>query len=332
MPERVFRVMEQSFLRWLPPRPESVLVQYGTTAILVGLSFLAFIGLQGRGGLLGFYLFFPAIFAASVLFNRGAGVFAGALSCVLLYLSLRRTDSLWVPAEFILPLVIFTLVALGLAVVSEALRSAWEHAASSEQAKDLLLRELGHRTQNNLAMVVSVLSLQARSKTTPETRSALEKAVARVHAIASAHRHFQPAKQNGQVEMRSYLEDLCQHLGDSLRDVRPIAVEIDSDEVYLRTEQAVPLGLIANELVTNAFKHAFPDDRSGAVRVALRKTDSLALTVEDNGIGCPVDMQERIGSRLIRLLAQQLEARVAWEEAAPGCRVRLEFAPNYPVA
>src|SRR5215510_3827375 len=324
--------MEQtSFLRWLPPRPHSFLVQYGTTAVLIGVAFLALVGLQGRGGLLGFYLLFPAIFAASVLFERGAGVFAVLLSCVLLYFVLKPADSLLVPAEFILPLVIFALAALGLAIVSEALRSAWEHAADAERAKDLLLRELGHRTQNNLAMVISVLSLQARSKTSPETRAALEKAVARVQAIASAHQHFQPARQNGQVEMRSYLEELCRHLGDSLRDVRPIAVNVESDDVHLRTEQAVPLGLIANELVTNALKHAFPDDRSGAIRVVLSKTNSLALVVEDNGVGCPLNKQERTGSRLTRLLAEQLQARLAWEDAGPGCRVRVKFSPRYPI-
>jgi two-component sensor histidine kinase len=90
----------------------------------------------------------------------------------------------------------------------------------------------------------------------------------------------------------------------------------------------VPLGRIANELVTNALKHAFPDDRSGAVRVVLSKTNSLALIVEDNGVGCPADKQEHIGSRLTRLLAEQIEAKLAWEDARPGCRVHLEFSPR----
>jgi two-component sensor histidine kinase len=110
--------------------------------------------------------------------------------------------------------------------------------------------------------------------------------------------------------------------------VRPIAVKVESDDVHLRTEQAVPLGLIANELVTNALKHAFPDDRSGAVRVVRSKSNALALTVEDNGVGCPADKQEHIGSRLTRLLAEQLEAKLAWEDAGPGCRVHLEFFPK----
>src|SRR5262249_48011044 len=153
--------------------------------------------------LLGFYLLLPAIFAASVLFDREAGIFAITLSCVLLYLFLRVAGSAFVLPELVLPLLIFVLLGFALAVVSDALRSAAELAASTEQTKDLLLRELGHRTQNNLAMVISVLSLQARSKTNPETRAALEKAVTRVQAIASAHEHFLPARQNGRVEMRA---------------------------------------------------------------------------------------------------------------------------------
>lgn len=332
-PERVSQqMMEQTVLRRLPARPQPRLVRYCTAVVMVGLSFLAFVGLQGHGGLLGFYLLFPAIFAASVLFDRRAGVFAVALSCLLLFFLLRTPGSILLPAELILPLLIFALVALGIVIASDALRRAWEHAVDAERAKDLLLRELGRRTQNNLAMVIAVLSLQARSKTSPETRAALEKAVARVQAIASAHQHFQPASQNGRVEMRAYLEQLCGHLGDALRDVRPIAIKVGAEDLYLRTEQAVPLGLIANELVTNALKHAFPDDRSGAVEIVLRKTQALVLMVEDNGVGCPADKQERVGSRLVRLLAQQLGAELAWEDARPGCRVRVQFLPNYRVA
>jgi two-component sensor histidine kinase len=316
----------EPLLRMLPARRQPLAVRYGVTFVLVGLCFLAVMGLQGRSGLLAFYLFFPAIFAASVLFDRGSGVFAILLGAVLVYLLMKPADSSLLPADVTLSLVGFIVVALGVAIVSEGLRTAWERAAAAEQTKDLLLRELGHRTQNNLALVASVLSLQARTKDNPEARSALEKAVARVQAIASAHEHFQPFRHDGRVEMRPYLEKLCTHLGDSLREVRPIAVKVEVDHVHLRTEQAVPLGLIANELVTNALKHAFPDDRSGTIRVSLKRGSSLDLVVEDNGVGCPFHKTERLGSRLTRLLAEQLGAKLAWEEASPGCRVRVEFS------
>jgi two-component sensor histidine kinase len=318
--------MEQ-ILQTLPARPQPVVVRYGVTAALVGFCFLVLLSLQRQGGLLGFYILFPAIFSSSVLFDRGSGIFGAVLSAAFLYFLLKPAGELLLPVGFALQLVLFVIVALGLAVVSEGLRTAWERALAAERTKDLLLRELGHRTSNNLAMVISILSLQARSKTDPELRGALEKAISRVQAIASAHEHFQPAMPRDGVGMRPYLEKLCRHLGDSLRDIRPIAITIEADDVHFPSEQAVSIGLIVNELVTNAFKHAFPDGRSGTVRVTLSDGPPRRLTVEDNGVGCPIDKKERLGSRLTRLLAEQLGAKLSWEETGSGCRVRLEFFP-----
>lgn len=141
--------------------------------------------------------------------------------------------------------------------------------------------------------------------------------------------------------MRRYLERLGTLLDDALRDVRPIAVKVEVDDMHLGTEQAVAIGLIVNELTTNALKHAFPDSSSaGSIGVVLKRGPPLMLVVEDNGVGCPpkpaprrrptrcmLDQQERLGSRLIKL-AEQLGGRLAWEPAAPGCRVRLEFCPS----
>jgi two-component sensor histidine kinase len=102
----------------------------------------------------------------------------------------------------------------GFAIVSDALQRAWERAASAEQAKDLLLRELGHRTKNNLAMAISMLSMQASLKSNVETRGALEKAAARLYAIASAHEHFQPFEHKGRIEMRAYRLSISRRSGD----------------------------------------------------------------------------------------------------------------------
>ncbi|WP_352671778.1 histidine kinase dimerization/phosphoacceptor domain -containing protein [Mesorhizobium sp. M0166] len=119
---------------------------------------------------------FPAIFLASVLFDRGSGLYSTVLSTVLLYFEAKPTGTFLLPAGLVLPMVIFVVVALGLAVISERLRTAYQRAAEAERAKDLLLQELSHRTKNNLAMVSSLLSLQARMKSSPEAREALEKA------------------------------------------------------------------------------------------------------------------------------------------------------------
>jgi len=133
----------EPLLRMLPARPQPLAVRYGVTSVLVGLCFLTLMGLQGRSGLLAFYLLFPAIFAASVLFDRGSGVFATLLGAVLVYLLMKPSDSFLLPGDVAVSLVGFIVVALGVAIVSEGLRTAWERAAAAEQTKDVLLRELG---------------------------------------------------------------------------------------------------------------------------------------------------------------------------------------------
>lgn len=310
----------------LPKRPQPALIRYGVSATLVVVCFSVLVALRDHGGPIGFYVLLPAIFAAAVLYDRSAGIFSTILCTALLYLLMRPDGMLPLGRGLLLQLLLFIVIALGVTVVSDGLRSAWERATAAERTKDLLLRELGHRTMNNMAMVISVLSLQARAKSDPETRYALEKAVARVRAIASAHEHFNPLVHNGRVEMRPYLEKLCGHLGDALRDVRPVAVQVEAQDVLLPTQQAIALGLIVNELVTNALKHAFPGDRSGTVRVALKDTSPLALIVEDNGVGLTADRREGLGSRLTRLLAEQLGATVSWENTNPGAQVRVEVA------
>lgn len=87
---------------------------------------------------------------------------------------------------------------------------------------------------------------------------------------------------------------------------------------------SIPLGLIVNELVTNSLKHAFPDDQEGNIEVILTRNSVFALVARDNGIGCP-NVKSGTGSRLTRLLAQQLGARIEWQSREVGCEVRLEF-------
>ena len=303
-----------------------MIVRYGVTTILVGACFLLLLGMHEQGPSLGFFLMYPAIVLAAIIFDRSSGIYASALSTFLLYLLAKPYNAFLLPSMSFVQLGMFFLFSLALAIISDGLRSAWERAATAERNKDLLLQELSHRTKNNLAMVASMLSLQARLKENSETKRALEKAVLRVQAMASAHDHFQPFRQHGRIEMQSYLNTLGRHLGDTLRDVKPIAVKVDAERVHLRTEQAISVGLIVNELVTNSFKHAFPDDRGGSVEVSLRSdAANWKLWVADDGVGCPATRQERLGSRLTRLLAAELGGSIEWEQRQQGCAVVLRF-------
>jgi two-component sensor histidine kinase len=313
----------ETMLRLLPPRPGSYLVRYALATVLVAICAGLVMQLHRETGAYGFFIFYLAIFLSSVLFDHNSGFWATALSVVFMYFRLR-TPGMSLLEESSTPLLaLFAVISVGVAFVSEGLRKAWERAVEAERVSDLLLQELRHRTKNDLAMVISVLALQARGKVSEETKSALQHAMSRIRAISGAHDHFAPLDEKGRVNIKAYLTDLCSHFNESLRDIRPIAVEVDIDEASLQANDAQPIGLIVNELVTNALKHAFPDERVGVVRVTMRNGPPRVLTVEDNGVGFESIESGGIGSRLTGLLVKQLGGTITWEPANPGCRVRV---------
>jgi two-component sensor histidine kinase len=175
--------------------------------------------------------------------------------------------------------------------------------------------------KNDLALLSSMITLQARSQASPPVRTALESAAARLHVFAKGQDQLQSATDET-VSMQGYLEDVCQRLGEALRGVRPIAVRVDCENVIINSQQAIRIGLMVNELATNALKHAFPNDRGGAIQVGLqRRPIDLIIMVEDDGVGCPDQLQIGLGSRLVTLLAEQSGGNIKRETANPGCRV-----------
>ena len=130
--------------------------------------------------------------------------------------------------------------------------------------------------------------------------------------------------------MRDYLEELGADLGNSLRGSRPIAVRVTADPVEIEMGRAVQIGLIINELVTNALKYAFPDGRDGAVDVVFRAEQDIAeIIVRDNGIGLPTNAAAGLGTRLVTLLARQLGGELLRAPGEPGCvsRLRVRLRP-----
>src|ERR1044071_4892554 len=127
--------------RLLLRKPRSRIVRLILTTTMVTFCFAVLLGLQRADGLLGFYVLLPAIFAAAVLFDRSAGIYATVLSTGMLYVLLTPYGSALLPRQFLLPLILYVLVAIGFTIVSDALRRAWEQTAAAEKTKDLLLRE-----------------------------------------------------------------------------------------------------------------------------------------------------------------------------------------------
>jgi two-component sensor histidine kinase len=313
-----------------PGRPLSVVARYGATTAIV----LTFCGL--RFGLpmddSPFLLFVPAVFIASLLFDRSCGFYATGLGTLLaVYLFMPPFYTLSIAPARIPSLVVFVVLCLGISVVNEGLRRALERMTATEAQATLLLAELGHRIRNNLHIAISMLTMQGRAHRDPTLQKAFDVAIGRIRVIANAHDRLQVGRKGEAVEMREYLEDLCRNLAETVREVRPIAVRVDADRFSLPTEVAVPIGLIVNELVTNAFKYAFPDEREGLIVVGLRRASEgrLLLRVCDNGTGCPDDPTEGLGSRLVRLLVQQLKGSVVRRKMEPtGCEISAELNPE----
>jgi PAS domain S-box-containing protein len=198
-----------------------------------------------------------------------------------------------------------------------------ERLRASLLEKDVLLQEIHHRVKNNLQVVVSLLSIQANRINRRDVIDILNETQNRVRAIAAIHETLYSSPDLASISFSEYMEQLIRGLF-SFYNVKPdaIGLRIEVDDIVLDITQAIPLGLIVNELVTNALKHAFPKSRTGKVCASLRylpessvqdgplDEGSAILTVEDNGVGLPtgfnVQEQESMGIYLVRILTRQL--------------------------
>jgi two-component sensor histidine kinase len=308
-------------MQWLLsllPKPQSLAVRYGVTAAMVVLTFVVRLAMHERGGPYGFILFVPAILGAALMFDRGSGFLALALSAALMASIMPWGSNANV---HVAALVIFGVIGASLVLIGEGLHRALEDGQKAQQALGLLLAEMSHRVKNKFAMILSLIGLQAR-QSQPETRAALEAIAQRVRVIANIHDHLQTARHGNLVEMSSYLEELGKSLGDTVRELRPVTVSVSCQPLRLESDKALSIGLIANELITNAFKYAFIDDQIGHVAVRLEADGGrIELRIEDDGVGCPERAAPGLGTRLVTLLVDQLGGSLKVENLKPGCRV-----------
>jgi two-component sensor histidine kinase len=226
-----------------------------------------------------------------------------------------------VGAAHIGALTVFAAATAPLVFIAEGLHRALKVAHEARQAQTLLLAEMTHRVRNKFAMILSLIGLQAR-QSQPETREALEKISQRVRVISNLHDHLQIARHESLVDISHYLSELGSSLGDAVRELRPVRVTVISQRLMLPADKALSIGLIVNELVTNALKYAFPDDQIGHVEIECKANDGhLDLSVADDGIGCPEHSGSGLGTRLVALLVDQLGGAVKRTNLDPGCRV-----------
>jgi two-component system, sensor histidine kinase PdtaS len=257
------------------------------------------------------------------LFDRATGCFSVVLSTLLVTSLLNWHVR---PGAHLGALSLFVFVGVCLVFIAEGLHRALETANAAQRASTLLLDEMSHRVKNKFAMVSSIITLQAR-RSSPEVRQALDDIARRVSVIAAVHDYLQLSRHEGMIDMSEYVPTLCKALSEALLGPRPISITGRSEKVDLPPDRALAIGLIVNELVTNALKYAFDESEQGRVDVDLNlKGTSLVLAVQDNGRGYPSNVEAGLGTRLITTFAAQLGGTPTWNSPCQrGCRTTVEF-------
>ena len=217
-------------------------------------------------------------------------------------------------------------ILLAIEDVTERARLEREHAAAHERI-GMLLQELTHRVKNSLQFIASMVRLEARSNNSVEAKAALERVSHRITALGQLYAKLSKADTVEAVDAATYLDELC---GDLIASVHKegttsIVLKTDIESELLPTDQAIPIGLIVNELVTNAVRYGFPDEARGTVMVTLKRVPgALRLTVADDGQGLdPRRADTGLGRRLVDGFVLQLGGQVERKSDSQGTTVHL---------
>jgi len=219
-------------------------------------------------------------------------------------------------------------VAIQRAQIDVALRQNQLSLTAVIRHQEVLTHEISHRVKNSLTVVSGLLAMQARTTSSEEVRRALNDARSRIQTIASIHDRLWRTDEVRTVNLQGFLSDLCSHLGN-ISERHKLLWDVDS--VTIQTDQAITLGLLTNELITNSFKYAYGHDQGGHVQLSAKALGDgkLRFEVSDQGRGLPPNFgttsSSSLGMRLIGTLSQQLGGTPEWANLEPGTRFTIEF-------
>ncbi|MBO6525191.1 MAG: PAS domain S-box protein [Balneolaceae bacterium] len=203
----------------------------------------------------------------------------------------------------------------------------------SLKEKEVLIKEIHHRVKNNLAVISGLFALQAMTMEDEKMIQIFNESQARIKSIATIHEKLYQNNLFTSIEIKSYLKDLLADIKKTFkRTGKEVKIILKGDEVTLNVNQAVPFGILANELITNSFKYAFPGAMNGSITLDVRKNKKeVIFIVQDSGIGLPKDFNEQkkesLGMTLILSLAEQLNGEIKWA-TKNGAFFELRFIPS----
>jgi PAS domain S-box-containing protein len=217
-------------------------------------------------------------------------------------------------------------ILLAIEDITERARLERDHAVAHERI-GMLLQELTHRVKNSLQLIASMVRIEARNHKSGEGKAALERVSQRITALGQLYSQLSRTDTVEVVDAATYLDELCSDLIASVHKEGDtfIVLKTDIESELLPTDRAIPMGLIVNELVTNAVKYAFPGDEKGTVTVTLKRLPGeLRLTVADDGQGLdPRRADSGLGGLLVDGFAQQLGGQVERKSDSRGTAVHL---------
>jgi len=224
---------------------------------------------------------------------------------------------------------------VGVSVNIMQMKQAEEQVRKALREKEVLLQELYHRTKNNMNVIISMLSLQASYIDDPQVGAVFTEMQHRIHAMALVHQKLYQSKDLTGIDLRDYITDLVRYLMNGY-SISPEKIELflEVEPITVMIDVAVPCGLILNELISNIFKHAFPGNRTGTIRIAAAQDSGgeITLQISDNGVGVPTGFDFKkcrtLGLRtIIAITEHQLNGTIEFM-AGEGVAFHIKFKNN----
>jgi two-component sensor histidine kinase len=292
--------------------------------VLICLAYPVFFGLPGaliardswgRSPMQLFFGAFLMLYSAGMLF-RGVSLFLGGMY------DLFNRGVLQLLVLFVFALVL-NMITLGYILMKK--EKANDQLKELSDARNVLLSELQHRIKNSLAIISSLTNLESANHEDPVLRATLQKMSDRIRAVAGLYNQLIAEALTEGVYIDAYIRDLAGRLGVGYAaEARQIRMEFELEHIQVDAKEAVSIGLIINELVTNAIKYAFPEGRAGSIFIGFAsKVAERSLVVQDDGVGTESDPQG-LGTAIVSTLAQQLGGAVSYSRDG-GTRVELRF-------
>jgi len=216
--------------------------------------------------------------------------------------------------------------------LEERVQTRTHELALARERAELLLSEVNHRVANSLQLVAALVIMQSKTVVDESARAALKETEARIQAISQIHKSLYTSNDVTSVALNDYLGVMLEHLGVAMRnDGHTARLTSVLDPVVLPTDQSISLGVVATELVTNAFKYAYPAGQPGDIRVMFRELPEgrAELVVQDDGIGMGGAARPGgtgLGSKIIAAMAAALKTNVEYINRTPGTAARLVFS------